>query len=343
MEPRATSLYGPEEEWKAIWVFLERREGQLERVSLELLSRGRQLADEAGWPLVGLLLGHGVERLAEEALAYGADEVRLADHPLLEDFSVEGYTEVAFRAILEARPSVLLFGATVNGRDLAGRLAVRLRTGLNADCTDLRLQPEAGVMISEVSGFGGNVLALIEIPTHRPQMATVRPGVFPLCEPEAGRRGEVVRLAVELDPAQIRTRVVERVVGEGADLTQAEVVVIGGRGVGGRFDMLAELAELLGGEVGATRPPVDEGHVGRDRQVGQTGVICRPKVAVVCGASGAFHLVVGFQEAETVIAINTDPEAPIFEVADYCVVGDVFQIVPALIEALRSTGEVEYG
>jgi len=327
VEPRVASLYGPEEEWKAIWVFLEQSGGVLERVSLELLSHGRRLADE-------------VASLAEEAFAYGADEVRLADHPLLDHFTVEGYAHVAFQAIMEARPSIVLFGATVNGRDLAGRLAVRLRTGLNADCTDLRLHPETGVMISEVSGFGGHVLALIEIPTHRPQMATVRPGVFPLREPEPARRGRVVPLPVGLTEDRIRTRVVERVVGEGVDLTQASVVVMGGRGVRGNFGMLRELAELLGGEVGATRPPVDEGHIGRDRQIGQTGVICRPKVAFVCGASGAFHLVVGFQEAETVIAVNSDPEAPIFDAADYCVVGDLLQIVPALIEALRPQEEV---
>ncbi len=336
------SLYGVEEESKSIWVFLEQEGGILEGVSLELLARGRELADEMGWSLGGLLLGHGVEGLAEEAFAHGADRVYLGEDVLLEHFTIDGYAHVAFNALMEERPSVFLSGATANGRDLAGRLAVRMRTGLNADCTALRMTPESGVLVSEVSGFGGGVLALIEMETHRPQMATVRPGVFVPGEAEEGRTGEIVRLDVELTKEMIKTRVVERVTGEGIDLTQAETLVVGGRGVNGDYGLMRELAEILKGEVGATRPPVDEGHIERERMVGQTGTTCRPKVAIVCGVSGAFHFVVGIQEAETVIAINSDPDAPIFDYADYCIVGDVFQIVPALIQALKETGEVEH-
>ncbi len=338
------SLYGPDQEAKVIWVLLEHDEGALEGVSLELLSKGRKLADAVGWRLAGLLIGHQVSHLAGEAFACGADEVWLAEHPLLEAFSVDGYTQAAFQAIMQGRPSVFLSGATPNGRDLAGRLAVRLRTGLTADCTDLHIDGEAGgVLVGEVTGFGGGVLALIQSPHHRPQMATARPGVFPPAELVPGRQGAVVEVPVELTPDAIRTRVVEEVKGAGVDLTRVPVLVIGGRGVEGRFDLLRELADLLGGDVGATRPPVDEGHVERQRQIGQTGVVCRPKVAIVCGASGAFQFVVGIQEAETVIAINSDPEASIFDFADYCVVGDVFQVVPALAEALRSVREVAYG
>lgn len=333
----AASLYGPDEAQPAIWIYLEQEQGALERVSLELLSKARALADAAGWSVAGLLFGHGVEPLIQEAFAWGADEVWLADHPLLEPFTVEAHTAMAFQAILQGRPSVFLCGATPNGRDLAGRLAVRLRTGLTADCTDLRLDlQQGGVLIGEVTGFGGGVLALITMPHHRPQMATVRPGVFPLATPQPGRVGKVIPQEVHLRSEDIRTRVVERAVGRGVDLTQAPVLVVGGRGIHGRFDLLYELAALLGGEVGATRPPVDEGLIGRERQVGQTGVVCRPKVALVCGASGAFQFVVGIQNAGTVIAINTDPEAPIFEFADYGIVGDALQVVPALIEALRA-------
>ncbi len=333
----AASLYGPDEAQPALWVYLEHEEGVLERVSLELLSKSRALADAAGWRVAGLLLGHAVDPLVEQAFAWGADEVWVADHPLLEPFRVETHTAVAFQAILQGRPSVFLCGATPNGRDLAGRLAVRLRTGLTADCTDLRLDLEqGGVLIGEVTGFGGGIVALITMPRHRPQMATVRPGVFPLSSPQPGRTGVVIPLEVNLRPEELRTRVVERVVGRGVDLTQAPVLVVGGRGIHGRFDLLQELAALLGGEVGATRPPVDEGLIGRERQVGQTGVVCRPKVAIVCGASGAFQFVVGIQNAGTVIAVNTDPEAPIFEFADYGVVGDALQVIPALIEALRA-------
>ncbi len=334
-----TSLYGIEEEQKSIWVFLERKGDALEGVSLELLSKGRELADQMGWRLVGLLLGDDVTCLAKEAVAYGADEVFLLEHHYLEFFTVEAYAHVTFQALLEQKPSVFLLGATPNGRDLAGRLAVRLRTGLNADCTDLHFRPESGILVCEVSGFGGGVLALIEMQNHRPQMATVRPGVFAPSEADPRRKGKLVRLPVELDQRLMRTRAIERVTGQTVDLTQAPVLVAGGRGVDGDFQMLAELARILGGDVGATRPPVDEGHVKRERQIGQTGVVCRPKVAIACGISGAFHFIVGIQEAEVVIAINSDPEAPIFDFADYCVVGDVHQVVPALINALQPVGE----
>jgi electron transfer flavoprotein alpha subunit len=337
-----TGRYGIEAERKEIWVFLEQNQGNLEGVSLELLAKGRQLADLTGWPLVGLLMGHAIDGLAQAAVAHGADQVILADHPLLQEFTVDGYTHVAFQALMKQKPSVFLLGATPNGRDLAGRLAVRLRTGLNADCTDLRLAPERGVLVSEVSGFGGGVLALIEMQQHRPQMATIRPGVFPPAEPDLQRTGQLLRFDVELAPEMIRTRVVEQVIGEGVDLTQAPVLVAGGRGVEGDFQMLSRLASLLGGDVGATRPPVDEGYIERERQIGQTGVVCRPRVAIACGISGAFHFVVGIQEAELVIAINSDPAAPIFDEADYCVVGDVHQVVPALIAALERVGEATY-
>lgn len=334
----AKSLYGVDSEESAIWVFLEQEGQAIENVSLEILSRGRQMADQIGWPLVGLLLGHGISDLAREAFACGADEVVLAEHLALSPFTVDGYTQAAYQVLLERKPSVFLLGATPNGRDLAGRLAVRLRTGLNADCTDLRLDKERGVLVSEVSGFGGGVLALIEMEEHRPQMATVRPGVFQVGPANYTRKGQLTRFQVEIGEGLIRTKVIEQVKGRGVDLTQAQVLVAGGRGVDGNFEMLEELARVLNGEVGATRPPVDEGQIERERQIGQTGVICRPKVSINCGISGAFHFVVGIQEADLVIAINTDPEAPIFEYADYCIVGDAQKIIPALTEAIRKKG-----
>ncbi len=336
MTEKVESLYGIDEESKAIWVFLGQIGGNLEPVGLELLTHGRQLADQAGWTLVGLILGHEVGHLADQAIAHGADEVWLANHPLLEEYTVDAYGRVVMDAIMEGKPSAFLAGATPNGRDLLGRLAVRLRTGLTADCTDLKLGTETGVLISEVTGFGGGVLALIEAPTHRPQMATVRPGVFPLGEAGASRKGRIINFQVLLSEDMLQTEVVETVVGAGVDLTQAEMLVIGGRGIEGNFDMLRELAKALRGDIGATRPPVDDGYIKRERQIGQTGVVCRPKVAIVCGVSGAFHFVVGIQDAETVIAINTDPETPMFEFADYCILGDAAQIVPALTRALTS-------
>jgi electron transfer flavoprotein alpha subunit len=330
------SIYGPNEETKSIWVCLETDKDKLTPVSLELLSKGRQLADEVGWSLTGLLLGNQCSDFPQEVYTQGADEVRIVDHPLLENFTVEIFTQAAFSAITQGKPSILLFGATPNSRDLAGRLAVRLRTGLNADCTNLRIDKDRGILISEVSGFGGGIIAYLEAANHRPQMATVRPGVFGIEEPKDFEIGTPKEIQVELTEEIIQTKILDSVIGEALDLTQAEVLVCGGRGVEGNFKMLKELADLLQGEVGATRPPVDEGHIERERQIGQTGVMGHPKVAIACGISGAFHFVVGIQDADTIIAINTDPEAPIFEYADVCIVGDASEIVAALISALKN-------
>ena len=338
-----SSLYGVDQEGKSIWVYLEVEAGGLAGVSLELIAKGRAMCDQLGWQLVGLLLGNKVTELAEVGFAYGLDEVWLGDDPLLDHFTIEPYALAAFQVLMKAKPSVLLVGATPNGRDLAGRLAVRLRTGLNADCTDLRMVPQNERLVCEVSGFGGGVLALIEMAEHRPQMATVRPGVFSAGEPDYNRKGKLVSIEMNLASDAIQTRLIESSIGEEINLTQVPVLVAGGRGVDGDFKMLAELAQLLGGEVGATRPPVDEGHIQRERQIGQTGVVSRPKIAICCGISGAFHFVVGIEKADTVIAINSDPEAPIFEYADYCVVADVHKIVPALIEALSVEREVPVG
>jgi electron transfer flavoprotein alpha subunit len=336
------SLYSADKESKVIWVYLEHMGGALEAVTLELLSKGRQMADEIGWELHGLLLGQDVEPLAAQTYEHAADQVWLVEHPLLERFTVEAHTQAAFEAIMQGKPSVLLFGATPDGRDLAARLAVRLRTGLNADCTGLFMDAQDDLLVSEVSGFGGGVLALIEMCRHRPQLATVRTGVFEPGEALPSRVGRLVRVPIALFKDMIHTRLLERVVGERVDLSRAPFLVAGGRGVEGDFAMLEELADLLGGVVGATRPPVDEGHIERERQIGQTGVVCSPKVAVCCGISGAFHFVVGIEKAGLVIAINSDPDAPIFEFADYGIVGDVHQVVPELIAALRAEREVSF-
>jgi electron transfer flavoprotein alpha subunit len=335
-----SSLYGKDQETKSIWVYLEGNAERAAGVSLELIAKGRQMCDFLGWKLVGLCLGHQVSGLIEEGFAHGIDEIWIGDDPLLEHFTIEAFTYAAHQAIMAGVPSAFLLGATPNGRDLAGRLAVRLRTGLNADCTNLEIKPDLGRLVCEVSGFGGGVLAMIEMAEHRPQMATVRPGVFSPGEPDYTRVGDLIPIALDFSRETIRTRLIKRSIGEEIDLTQVPVLVAGGRGVDGDFKMLAELASLLGGEVGATRPPVDEGHIERERQIGQTGVVCSPKIAICCGISGAFHFVVGIEKADTVIAINSDPEAPIFEFADYCIVGDVHQILPSLIAAMSAEREV---
>jgi electron transfer flavoprotein alpha subunit len=337
------SLYGVDQESKAIWIYLEVEAGGLAGVSIELIAKGRQVCDQLGWQLTGLLLGHHVWELAAEGIAQGLDSVWLGDDPLLEYFTIEAYSNLAYDALMEAQPSVFLLGATQNGRDLAGRLAVRLRTGLNADCTDLDLDPESELLVCEVSGFGGGVLALIEMAEHRPQMATVRPGVFSPGDGDYSRVGKIIKIDVNLDQEILTTKLVERSIGDQVDLTSVPVLVAGGRGLDGDFKMLSKLGALLGGEIGATRPPVDEGHIERERQIGQTGVVCSPKVAICCGISGAFHFVVGIEKAEIVVAINSDPGALIFDHADYCIVADVHQILPALIEALSAEREVVVG
>jgi electron transfer flavoprotein alpha subunit len=337
------SIYSPDEESKSIWVCLEHKNGKLTSVSTELLTKGRELANAASWPLVGFLLGNQVDKLRDEIYAYGADEVWIANHPLLEHFTIGAYSHVSHEAILQGKPSILLFPATPDCRDLAGRLAVRLRTGLNADCTDLHVDPERGMLIAEVTGFGGGILAYLESPHHRPQMATVRPGVFKSEKLDGYKPGAFHDISVTLKKETIQTKILERVVGEGVDLTQAEVLVCGGRGIDGDFGSMKQLAEILSGEVGATRPPVDEGHIERERQIGQTGVIGHPKLAVNIGISGAFHFVVGIQDADTVVAVNIDPEAPIFEYADYCIVEDASRILPPLIQALKEKQKVLNG
>ena len=333
------AAYRVETENRALWVYLEHRKGVISSVSVELLGKARSLADEAGSIVVGLLIGNELETLAVEAIAYGADEVQLIEDPRLMSFNLEAYTEAAEQAIRAGRPSIFLLGATHDGRDLAGRLAVRLQTGLNADCTNLVLDTKRGVLISEVTGFGGGVIALLECLDHRPQMSTVRPGVFPLPERDAKRAGTALRIDIDLRDECIRTELLEREDHAGVDLTQADVLICGGRGVEGDFGSLHVLAQMLGGDVGATRPPVDDGHIDRERQIGQTGVVCRPKVALCLGISGAFHFIVGVEQADLVIAVNSDPDAPIFEYADYAIVADVASFLPALMKVLEAQQE----
>lgn len=331
--PSAAYLAGDAHE--ALWVYLEVRQGSLAGVSLELLGKARSLANESGARVSALCLGQGGEGLTGDAIAHGADEILLIEDERLSAFNLEAYCDAMAQLVVEGKPSILLMGATHDGRDLAGRLAVRLQTGLNADCTDLRLDPDTGALISEVTGFGGGIVALLECPERRPQISTVRPGVFPVPIVDLQRSGEVIHKQVEVDESCIRSYVLEKDAHVGVDLTRAEILVCGGRGVEGEFESLRSLAEILGGDVGATRPPVDDGYIERERQVGQTGVVTRPRVAICLGISGAFHFIVGIDKADLVIAVNSDPTAPIFEYADYGIVADVKEFLPAFVQAYQ--------
>ncbi len=326
------SLYSPQEA-EGLWVYLEQTDGRLEGVSLELLGKSRALAAARGTKLTGVLLGTGVESLAREAISYGADDVLVLENPLLSVYRTDTYTDALFHLVRSHRPEILLLGATPNGRDLAARLAARLRTGLTADCVDLQVEEGSGLLLGITAGFGGGILATIKCPNHRPQMATVRPGVFPRPLRDDTRKGEVKRLHLPVMESVIE--ILERRVRPEGDLTTAKVLVIGGGGTRGDFRLLKELAGLLGGQVGATRVAVDAGWAPREWQIGQTGYVTRPKLAVVCGASGAMQFTVGIEAAETVVAINLDEEAPIFDHADYGIVDDLTAFLPAFVEQVR--------
>ncbi|WP_313183087.1 FAD-binding protein [Lacrimispora sp.] len=325
-------------EYRDVWVFAEQREGALMPVVKELLGEGRKLADEIGCSLCSVLCGNHVEGLVDELFEYGADKVYLADHKELESYRTDAYTAVIHDAIKSYKPEIVLLGATHIGRDLGPCLAVRCNTGLTADCTKLEIDEEDKKIKQTRPAFGGNLMATIVCPNHRPQMSTVRPGVMEKAERQEGRKGQVIPVSVSFEKDDIRTRILEVVkqAGEAVSLTDAEIIVSGGMGLGGAegFELLKKLADKLGGVVAASRAAVDAGWIDHSYQVGQTGTTVRPKLYFACGISGAIQHVAGMQNSEQIIAINKNPAAPIFEVADYGIVGDYNQVIPALIEAL---------
>ena len=322
----------------ALWVFAEQRQGRLQPVSLEILGRGRELADRHGLPLEAILAGHGVEALAGELFAVGADTVYLADHPLLASYSVDAYAAVLVQLAQEHRPDILLLGHTAIGRDLAPVVAAHLSTGLSAHVTGLELD-DRGLLRQIVPAWGGRGMCAILCPQARPQMATVRPGVLPRPARKPGRAGRLVRVAVQLSPEAIRTRPLEFVPQETTTqpLTEAEIVVAGGAGLGDRegWRLLERLAQVLGAAVGGTRPPLDQGWIAEGQMIGQSGVTVRPRLYIGVGISGEMQHTVGIRDAGVVVAINCDPRARIFQEADFGIVGDARQVLPLLIAALE--------
>lgn len=327
-------------EYKGVWVFAEQREGKLMPTVFELLGEGRKLADTLGVELSALLLGNGVEPLCEELGAYGADRVILADSALLCDYNTEAYAKVVCDLVRERRPEIMLIGATNIGRDLAPRLSARLYTGLTADCTGLEIDPETRGLLQTRPAFGGNVMATIVTPNHRPQMSTVRPGVMKKAAYDPSHKAIVDRASFELCENDIHTKVIETVksLKQTVNLVEAEVIVSGGRGVGSAegFKLIEQLAEAMGGVVGASRAAVEAGYIDADHQVGQTGKTVRPKIYVACGISGAIQHLAGMQNSECIIAINKNADAPIFSAATYGIVGDLHKVIPMLIEELKA-------
>jgi len=330
-----------------VWVFVEQDGGAVADVSLELLGKGRELADRLESELHAVLCGSSVDGLAGALIAQGADLVLLADHAELEPYRTLPYARVIADLVEERKPYVVLFGATAVGRDLAPRVASALRTGLTADCTDLQIGDYESkkektlykdLLLQIRPAFGGNLIATIVNPKGRPQMASVREGVMKKAAADPARSGRVERVLPRFEEGDFALKVISREKRESTvRLKESNVIVAGGAGVAGpaEFDLLRELAQVLAGEVGASRAAVDAGLAHHDHQVGQTGVTVRPRLYIAAGISGAIQHRAGMDESNKIIAINTDPDAPIFQIADYRIVGDLAEIVPMLVAALR--------
>jgi len=329
--------------YRGVWVFAEQKEGRIANVVLELLCEGRKLADRLGEPLCAMLLGEQVAKLARDLICCGADKVYLAQSAQLAAFIEDSFTEVITGLIKEHKPNIVLLGATAIGRSLAPRVASRLETGLTADCTGLEIDAETKNLLQTRPAFGGNLMATIVCPNHRPQMASVRPKVFKPAQQDQLRIGKIVRYDYKDHSLTQRSHLLA-VVKEPAktvNIAEADIIVAAGRGLqdGENFKMIEHLAQVLGGAAAASRAIVDAGWVPYAHQVGQTGKTVRPKLYIACGISGAIQHLVGMQSSETIVAINKDPKAPIFNVADYCIVGDVLEVVPALI---REIGKIRH-
>ncbi|QOX63149.1 electron transfer flavoprotein subunit alpha [Anoxybacterium hadale] len=347
-------------EYKNIWVYAEQRKGKIMNVALELIGEGRRLSreisDEA--KVCALIVGNNVEALAKECFEYGADSVYMIEDPLLENYTTDGYTKVIVDAVKEHKPEIVIYGATHIGRDLAPRVAARLNTGLTADCTrlDIKVSSYMDYAIKNTTldvstldpnsddkglkqtrpAFGGNLMATIICPKTRPQMSTVRPGVMQKRERQAGATGELIKVKPAIAKSDIKIEILDIVKSakEIVSLTDAEIICSGGRGLGDSsgFELIKKFADKVGGVVGSSRAAVDAGWIDHSHQVGQTGTTVKPKIYFACGISGAIQHLAGMQTSDIIVAINKDPDAPIFEVADYGIVGDLYKVIPQIIE-----------
>ncbi|MFP4662238.1 MAG: FAD-binding protein [Halanaerobiales bacterium] len=326
-------------DYRDVWVFGEQRDGEMSSVVLELIGEGRKLADKLEQDLSVVLIGNKMSEKAEELINYSVDNVYLVNEEGLEQYNDEYYTAIMTELIAEYKPSIILMGATAIGRSLGPRVAARVKTGLTADCTGLDIDVEERHLLQTRPAFGGNIMATIVCKNHRPQMATVRPGVMKAAAENPGYQGEVIEYSFDLDKVSLKSEVLEVVkeAREGININDAEIIVSGGRGLGSaeNFKVIEELAETLGGAVGASRAAVDNGWIDHDHQVGQTGTTVGPRIYIACGISGAVQHLVGMKSSDVIIAINKDPEAPIFNYATYGLVGDLFEIVPMMIKQLK--------
>ena len=324
---------------KDVYVIAEQRDGKIQKVSVELVGEATKLAKDLGEKVVAVLLGSNVTDKAQELIQYGADKVVVVDDPMLEKYATEPYAKAVTAVIKELEPEIVLYGATSIGRDLAPRVSARVHTGLTADCTKLAINEETKLLHMTRPAFGGNIMATIVCKNHRPQMATVRPGVMSALAKDETRTGEVVNFKVDFVPADMNVEIIEEVkeTRKTVDITDAKVLVSGGRGIGSPefVPVLQEAADVLGGVVSGSRPVIEAGWLSKERQVGQTGKTVRPNLYLACGISGAIQHVAGMESSEVVISINKDDKAAIFSVSDLGVVGDVKVILPKLIEAIK--------
>lgn len=328
------------EQYRGVWVYIEQRGDDIHPVSLELLGAGRKLADKLEVDLCGVLIGYNLGDLANKAIAYGADKVYTFDDVIFSNYRTEPYMKAFLYLAEKYKPEICLFGSTTNGKDLASAVATDLSAGLTADTTVLDVNVEERLLEASRPAFGGNIMATILCKTARPQMATVRPRVMKALEPDYTRTGTIIAESVQISEDEIKTKVIEIVknVQKKVNLEEADIIVAGGKGLGDEkgFALVHQLAEVLGASVGASRDAVEAGWISHAHQIGQTGVTVTPKIYIAIGISGAVQHIVGMQNSGTIIAINKDPNAPIFNYAHYGIVGDAFEIVPKLIEELKA-------
>ena len=325
--------------YTGVWVYAELRDGSPIGSAYELLGAGRSLADSLGVPLSAALLGSNLRQPAKSLIEYGADNVYVIDDDNLELFNDESYADVFVRLIEKFKPEIILISATTYGRSLAPRVSSRLNTGLTADCTSLDIDPDTRCLRQTRPAFGGNLMATIICPDRRPQMSTVRPKVMKALEPDGKRKGKIIKPGIPVTKAtKIEVLEVVNTLTDAVNLSEADIIVSGGRGIGDpkNFVLLEELAHLLGGAVGASRAAVDAGWIDYSHQVGQTGKTVGPKIYIACGISGAIQHQAGMSSSDIIVAINKDPEAPIFQLATYGIVGDVLAVVPEMIKQLKS-------
>ncbi|HCY35529.1 MAG: electron transfer flavoprotein subunit alpha [Candidatus Margulisiibacteriota bacterium] len=324
-------------EYKGVWVFAEQREGKLQEVSLELLGEGKKLAAELGVELSAVIFGDNVSQAAKELIEYGAQNVYMAENPQLKNFAVESYTDVMSDLIKKFKPEIVLAGATSVGRAFIPRVAIRVKTGLTADCTELAIDEKKRLLLQTRPAFGGNIMATIICPNHRPQMATIRHKVFKKATKDSAHQGKIVSFTPNITSNLVTVKEVVYEMQNKINISEADIIVSGGRGIGKPegFTLLEQLAKVLNGAIGASRATVDAGWIPAYHQVGQTGKTVCPKLYIACGISGAIQHLAGMQSSDIIIAINKDPGAPIFNVATFGIVGDLYEIIPAMLKELN--------